>query len=149
MPASRAHEAIRELTAIGDELKKLPPSKAVWDMQLFAPRDDSRLPVNRNASNLAEYFVTKSNQPLLSAVQDWALRTRAGMGSSDLRPGLTQQRRFQFLVLIGGGLVWWALGYRFFPNAIMVPAGSHDNHGPLIWPMGLIGVFIGIAGFFT
>jgi len=132
MPASRAHEAIRELTAIGDELKKLPPSKAVWDMQLFAPRDDSRLPVNRNASNLAEYFVTKSNQPLLSAVQDWALRTRAGMGSSDLRPGLTQQRRFQFLVLIGGGLVWCALGYRFFPNAIMLPAGSHDNHGPLI-----------------
>jgi hypothetical protein len=60
MPASRAYEAIRELTAIGDELKKLPPSKAVWDMQLFAPRDDSRLPVNRNASNLAEYFVTKA-----------------------------------------------------------------------------------------
>ena len=55
VPASRADEAIRELTAIGDELKKLPPSKAVWDMQLFAPRDDSRLPVNRNASNLAEY----------------------------------------------------------------------------------------------
>jgi hypothetical protein len=42
MPASRADEAIRELTAIGNELKKLPPSKAVWDMQLFDPRDDSR-----------------------------------------------------------------------------------------------------------
>jgi 2,3-bisphosphoglycerate-dependent phosphoglycerate mutase len=149
MPAGRADEAIRELTAIGNELKKLPPSKAVWDMQLFEPRDDSRLPVNRSAANLAGYFVTQSNQPLLLAVQDWALQARAGMGSSDLRPGLTQQRRFQYMVLIGGGLVWSAIGYRFFPNAIMVPAGSHDNHGPLIWPMGLIAIFVGIAGFLT
>ena len=124
LSAGRVVVALRELESIENELRALPVEKVVWDFQDLRRRDDAGQAVNHAAENTQEYFVSSRNVPLtvelksalgFSATKKNELRMRTvGSGSE----------RLKGLLWVLFGAAWLVVGYRYFPNWILQPAGG-------------------------
>ncbi len=139
----QADAAVTELARLGTELEALAPDLAVASLSDLAKVSASLIPVNHAASSLATYFVAVDGRPLLDVLREAALRAKASGRSVNLetRSASGGLKEGLFAALLGAGVFGVALVY--FPNLVLVTAGSGAKHGPPVW---VLGVAICLAG---
>jgi len=140
MPAAQA-----ELDVIATALKALPLDRAIGNVNDLAPFRARAPFVNHRAASLFDYFVTLEGVPIAAALRAAIEQSRtAELPLTFQSPQVVKDRNASIWAIIGGAL-WSALGYLYFPNFVIVPLGSGPlAGGPLIWPIGLPFVGIGI-----
>jgi len=147
MSPADAPAASRELEEVEGGLAALPPDRAVWSLSDLRRRDDSRLPVNRAAHSVRDYFVAGDGRPLLAALQEAIHFSRVRNEPVLLASSEARKRSVGAMTAIAIGLLWTALGYLFFRDWVLTtPSDPHPASGPLIWPLGVLSCFGGVAG---
>lgn len=142
-----AAQALQELGIIEQEMKNLPPERAVWNLQDLTPIDPAGQPFNGMAKNAYDFFRAADNRPIIAVLRDAVYESRTSQqplklvaeappatGRAHLRVALT------ILAMLGGGLFltinnWRTLineGY-YYPKASFI--------GPPLVLLGLFSIF--------
>jgi hypothetical protein len=143
----RPGEAAVELDAIARELKAMPIQRVVRDIANPQPVNATTMPLNRQASNVYDYFITSGRCPVLSVVRDLVEQSRRQRKPirvvSRQQPPTVPARRV--LPVIVGAAIVAAVACRWYPRYVLTFEGGHD--GPRIWVVGAIVFILGCAFF--
>ena len=144
---AKSGEAAVELDAIARELKAMPIQRVVRDIANPQPVNAATMPVNRQASNVYDYFITSERCPVLSVVRDLVEQSRRQRKPirvvSRQQPPTVPARKV--LPVIVGAAIVAAVAYRWYPHYVLTFEGGHD--GPRIWVVGAIVFILGCAFF--
>jgi 2,3-bisphosphoglycerate-dependent phosphoglycerate mutase len=136
--------ALAELDVIANDLKALPQDRAVRSLKELKPFRAG----NGSANSLYEYFLALDGTPLVAALRDKIEQTRAAAEPITFdSPQVIKDRRMGRLWIIVGA-AWSLAGFFYFPDFVIVPIGSNLHGGPLLWPIGLAIMGLGLLSLF-
>lgn len=142
-----AAAAIQELNTVEQELKSLPPEKAVWNLQDVTPVNPAGQPLNQAAKNAFDFFIAAEGRPIITVLREAVYECRdsfqplklvaqapAISGKAHLRTALT------ILLMIGSGVFLTIMNWRSVVNEgyYYVKSGFL---GPTIAVFGLVSLF--------
>lgn len=137
--------AVAELDVIAAELRTLAPGKAIGNLGNLTPFRALPPLVNDSAASLFDYFITLTGTPLVAALRSAIDQSRtAELPLTFQSPQVVKDRNASIWAIVGGA-AWSLIGYFYFPNFVIVPLGAGPlTGGPLIWPIGLPFLGVGI-----
>jgi hypothetical protein len=136
--------AITEIDVITGALQALPLDRAVRSLKDLTPFRAG----NGGAASLFEYFLTLDGTPLLAALRTALQESRAAAAPIRFEsPQVVRDRRMGRL-WIAVGAAWTLAGFFYFPDLVIVPIGSTLRGGPLLWPIGLLIIGLGLLSLF-
>lgn len=141
---AKSDEAAAEIDTIARDLKVMSPLRAVSNLANPQPIKDPRIPVNRNATNAYDYFVTSSGVPVLSVVRELVEQSRHQQKPirviASPRPPTVSVRKMMPITV--GAAIGAAVAYQWYPHYILT-LGDEFHHGPLIWVASLMLFIVG------
>jgi len=133
-----------ELDVIASDLKALPLERAVRSRKDPTPFRAG----NGGAASLYDYFLAVDGTPLMEKLRTVVEEAHAAMAPVQFdSPQVLKDRRMGRLWIIVGA-VWSLAGFFYFPDFVIVPIGSNLKGGPLLWPIGLVIMGLGVLSLF-
>ena len=132
--------ALAEMDVIANELQGMPPDRAIRSLKDLTPFRAG----NGAAPSLFEYFLALDGKPLVASLRTAVEQSYAA--ASPLKfdsPQVVKDRRMGRLWILVGA-AWSVAGFLYFPDFVIVPIGSSLHGGPLLWPIGLAIMGLGL-----
>ena len=143
--AASADRALEELGVVERELSELPREKVVWDVHDRRPIEDTFRSVNHDAAYLRDYFVRADGTPIVDAMRE-ALETARRTGQPvTIQGGLHGLKSVKGFAVLAFGMLFAAVVWLFFPNALLGTRHGPRGEGALLWPVGLLIAFGGAS----